>query len=117
MANRRWDKEAVIDALRSLLAKKGRLAQVLINKAEGAPSVTVIIKHFGAISAAYAAIGYKPLPKPSADGKYWSNEEILEGLRKLHKARGYILCRRIITFLAFLRTVTSRAALAPFGRL
>jgi hypothetical protein len=93
--NRRWDKEATIESLRSLLARKGRLTQVSINQAEDTPSVMTVVKHFGSLRAAYAAIGYKPPPRPSADGKYWSNEEILEGLRKLHKAHGYISNRVI----------------------
>jgi hypothetical protein len=93
--NRRWDKEATIESLRSLLARKGRLTQVSINQAEDTPSVMTVVKHFGSLRAAYAAIGYKPPPRPSADGKYWSNEEILEGLRKLYKAHGYISNRVI----------------------
>ena len=94
-ANRRWDKETTIESLRSLLAQKGRLTQVSINQADDSPSVMTVVKHFGSLRAAYAAIGYEPPPRPSADGKYWSNEEILEGLRKLYKAQGYISNRVI----------------------
>jgi hypothetical protein len=97
-ANHRWTKAEVIESLRTVLADHGRLKRALIDQAERAPSVTAIVKHFGSLRAAYAAIGYNPLPRPSGDGKYWSNEDIQEGLRKLYKARGVVLGRLIDDF-------------------
>jgi hypothetical protein len=97
-ANHRWTKAEVIESLRTVLAEHGRLKRALIDQAERAPSVTAIVKHFGSLRAAYAAIGYNPLPRPSGDGKYWSNEDIQEGLRRLYKARGAVLARLIDDF-------------------
>jgi DNA invertase Pin-like site-specific DNA recombinase len=99
-ANPHWDKEAIADSLRSLLAQKGRLSQVVINDAEGAPSAETVANCFGSLNAAYAAIGYDPpgrLPF-GMNGKHWSKKAILTGLQKLYAAHGYISNRLIGSF-------------------
>jgi len=89
---RRWDKGAIIESLRSLLAQKGLLSQALINDTEGAPSAETVVNHFGSLHAAYAAIGYKPPARPpfGINGRYWSEKAVLTGLQKLYAAEGRI---------------------------
>jgi hypothetical protein len=97
-AHRRWDKQAIIESLRSLLEQKGRLTQKLINHTDGAPAAATIVDHFGSLSAAYAAISYEAPPRLPMDGRCWSNREILRGLQKLYNAEGYITNRLIDDF-------------------
>jgi len=99
-ASPRWDNEAITDSLRSLLAQKGRLSQALINIAEGAPSAETVVNHFGSLHAAYAAIGYEPPARPpfGMNGKYWSKQAVLTGLKKLYADQGRISNRLIDRF-------------------
>jgi DNA invertase Pin-like site-specific DNA recombinase len=100
LATPHWDKDSITDSLRSLLAQKGRLTQVLLNETEGAPSAETVVNHFGSLRTAYAAIGYEPpvrLPF-GMNGKYWSNKEVLRGLQKLYTAQGRITNRLIDSF-------------------
>jgi DNA invertase Pin-like site-specific DNA recombinase len=97
LARRRWDKEAIIKFLQSLLAQEGRLSQTLINNSEGVPSAETVVNHFGSLQAAYAAIGYEPLARPpfGINGRYWSKKAVLTGLQKLYAAEGNISNRLI----------------------
>jgi DNA invertase Pin-like site-specific DNA recombinase len=100
LATPHWDKESIAGSLRSLLAQKGRLTQVLLNETEGAPSAETVVNHFGSLRAAYAAIGYEPpvrLPF-GMNGKFWSKKEVLRGLQKLYNAQGRITNRLIDSF-------------------
>jgi recombinase len=95
-----WTKEAITASLKSLLARKGRLTQILIRDAEGAPCADTVTKHFGSLPAAYAAVGYEPPATPpfGMNGKYWSKKAVLTGLQKLHAAEGYTSTRLILSF-------------------
>ncbi|WP_174247926.1 hypothetical protein [Bradyrhizobium sp. S69] len=97
---RHWEKEAIAKSLRTLPAQKGRLSQTLINEAEGVPAAETVVNHFGSLHAAYAAIGYEPLATIpfGMNGKYWSNEAVLRGLKKLYAAQGRISTRLINSF-------------------
>ena len=100
LATPHWDKDSITSSLRSLLAQKGRLTQVLLNETEGAPSAETIVNHFGSLRAAYAAIGYEPpvrLPF-GMNGKFWSKKEVLRGLQKLYTTQGRITNRLIDSF-------------------
>jgi DNA invertase Pin-like site-specific DNA recombinase len=108
-ANRRWDKQAIIDSLQKLLSKKGRLTQILIAEAKDGPCPETVFNHFGSLDAAYAAAGYTPVRRPpfGMNGKYWSRKAVLTGLRKLHSAHGYISNRLIDNLLPCLLPLTS----------
>jgi DNA invertase Pin-like site-specific DNA recombinase len=92
-----WDKETIIKSLRSLLAQKGRLSQLLINAAKGVPSVDTVISRFGSLTSAYAAIGYERPVTTSfgMNGKHWSQKALLSGLHHLYASHGYISIRLI----------------------
>jgi DNA invertase Pin-like site-specific DNA recombinase len=97
---RRWDKEGITDSLQSLLAQKGHLSQALITHTEGVPAAETVVKHFGSLHAAYAALGYKPPARPpfGINGRYWSERAIVTGLQKLYTAAGRISGRLIDGF-------------------
>jgi DNA invertase Pin-like site-specific DNA recombinase len=95
-----WDKEAIIQALSELLARKRRLSQVILNEADGGPCAETVVRRFGSLQAAYDAVGYKPPPMMpfGMNGKFWSKGEVLRGLRKLYKIEGRISTRLIDGF-------------------
>ncbi|WP_234685697.1 recombinase family protein [Bradyrhizobium monzae] len=99
-ANRRWSKETLTKKLQSLLAKEGHLSQKILNNSAGAPAAETVVSHFGSLKAAYAAIGYDPpdIPPFGNNGKHWSKQAVLIGLRKLYAANGYISNRLIDGF-------------------
>jgi DNA invertase Pin-like site-specific DNA recombinase len=61
--SRYYTEEEMLDGLRRLLARKGRLSSLLINKAKDLASSTTYIARFGGVLNAYKLIGYTPLRK------------------------------------------------------
>jgi DNA invertase Pin-like site-specific DNA recombinase len=57
-ARPRHDREELLSALRVLLKKHGRLSASLIKQSPETPCVGAYQKHFGALTAAYDAVGY-----------------------------------------------------------
>jgi DNA invertase Pin-like site-specific DNA recombinase len=51
--------QAVLEALRGILAKEGRLSMDLIERTPGLPSATTIRARFGSLSRAYELVGYQ----------------------------------------------------------
>ncbi|MDA9448255.1 hypothetical protein XI01_16275 [Bradyrhizobium sp. CCBAU 21360] len=80
-----------------MLAEKGRLSQLLINDLKDGPTADTVVNHFGSLTAAYAAVGYQPTPRPAfgMNGRHWSEKAVLSGLRKLHVAHGCVSLRLI----------------------
>lgn len=60
---RRWTREDLLAALGKVLTAHGRLSAALIMASPDAPCVGVYAKHFGKLSAAYSALGYRPSRK------------------------------------------------------
>jgi DNA invertase Pin-like site-specific DNA recombinase len=58
----RCAREDLLQALRKLLAKHGRLSASLIKASRATPSVGAYVKQFGRLTAAYDLLGYKPEP-------------------------------------------------------
>ncbi|WP_316192404.1 MULTISPECIES: recombinase family protein [unclassified Bradyrhizobium] len=92
-----WDKEKVRTSLRELLAQEGYLSHKLLKQTKAAPSWETVVKHFGSLHAAYAAVGYTAPPVScfGNGGKQWSREDVLKGLRKLYAGKGYISTKLI----------------------
>ncbi len=84
--------ERLLRALRSLLEQKGYLSARLIWKSRKCPSPTTYVNHFGSLGEAYALIGYAaPVYRDiSPLGRPWNDEELLDGLRRLHAKHGYV---------------------------
>jgi len=95
--NRQWTRGDILEALKQLLAEKGRLTEALIDQSEGGPSAPTVADRFGSLSAAYAAVGYEPprtLPF-GMNGKSWSKKAIVTGLQKLYNAKDFLTGRLI----------------------
>jgi DNA invertase Pin-like site-specific DNA recombinase len=98
--NRPWDKEKILASLKTLFAESGYLSQKLLNSTEGVPSADAVDRHFGSLYVAYAAAGYDPKNRIffGNNGRYWSENAVIIGLRKLHAAEGRISNRLIESF-------------------
>jgi DNA invertase Pin-like site-specific DNA recombinase len=55
-----WTDDQILDQLRGLLKRVGRLTATIINVDRAAPSVVAIQRRFGGLLEAYKLIGYKP---------------------------------------------------------
>ncbi len=75
--SRRLTSEAMLDSLRAILARHGRLSALIIDECEDAPASTAYRHRFGSLTAAYHLIGYTP---PSDYGFL----EVKSRLRRLH---------------------------------
>ena len=88
---RRPEDGEMLDGLRRVWIRKGKLSSGIINAAKDIPSAVAYAKHFGGVSEAYKLIGY-PLPKDLS----WVHavrltrrinktlcDEICEGVRKV----------------------------------
>jgi DNA invertase Pin-like site-specific DNA recombinase len=84
--------EAVLDLLRGLLQKHGRLSCAIIDAARGVPCTETVANRFGSIRKAYALIGYIPERDETRYGrpKNLSDEQLLVALRGLLKKHGHI---------------------------
>jgi DNA invertase Pin-like site-specific DNA recombinase len=84
--------DELLARLRRLLRKRGRLTEQIINQSEGIPHSEAYRRRFGSVARAYRLIGYKGRPKSHqarwAKTISLTDEQVLEALRKLFRARG-----------------------------
>jgi DNA invertase Pin-like site-specific DNA recombinase len=71
-----WSNDAILEKLRSLLAKKGRLSHTLIVQTKGMPSVGTLRNHFGSCRRACEEAGYE-----NSDKVIFSREQAQRTLR------------------------------------
>jgi DNA invertase Pin-like site-specific DNA recombinase len=76
-----WTDDHILDQLRWLLNRVGRLTGVIINEDRAAPSVATIQHRFGSLHEAYKLIGYNP-------DRIWTDDQMLDQLRWLLKKAG-----------------------------
>jgi DNA invertase Pin-like site-specific DNA recombinase len=112
-ADRFWKREGVTEFLKKLVAQKVRITGRSISQTEGAPSSATITRHFGSLTAAYAAVGYTRRPRLTACGKQWTKDRILAGLHKLQSKSGYISDRLIDSARDLPSSLISGATSAP----
>ena len=84
--------EQLLEGLRELLRRRGRLSSNIIDEDKSIPCATTYENRFGRLRYAYALIGYKP---DRYETRYrrprgLSDEELLEGLRRLWRRHGVI---------------------------
>ena len=58
--SRKYTDEEMLEQLRAVLSKHGRISGILIDEAEGLPSSTAFSHRFGTLVNAYRLIGYNP---------------------------------------------------------
>lgn len=83
--------EVVLNALRGMLLKHGYLSAALIRQSKSVPDLATFRRYFGKLSNAYKEIGYSP-PLHEC---YWSEEAMIESLKRAYAKRGYITSRLI----------------------
>jgi len=72
--------EQIVEALRALLSRNGRLSQKIIDDATGMECARNVRRRFGSLKRAYDLAGYR--------AKVKSNQQILDELRTLLSAKG-----------------------------
>lgn len=122
-----WETDEMLEHLRRLWKRKGRLSSKLINEDKTVPSAVAYFHRFGSLNAAYGLIGY-PLPKDysylhsinmSRDLRSSVCEEICRGVRSVHGTAellpeaGTILLNGNIRVQVFLRKAWSAPGLRP----
>jgi hypothetical protein len=58
--NRKFTNDEMLEALRSILSRHGKISGILIDEAEGLPSSAAFSHRFGSLVSAYRLIGYDP---------------------------------------------------------
>jgi hypothetical protein len=112
MNGRHWSEKALLDGLQELHAKWGFISIRLIDGYPRLPAAACIRRYFGSLAAATKRAGL-PVPDHSeqlrrawrgrkaagADnyfaGVCWTDAELLEALRQLHKQHGYVTANLI----------------------
>jgi DNA invertase Pin-like site-specific DNA recombinase len=95
----RRSKKELLDILRMILRKHGRLTRQIIDDEPGAPPTATYQYHFGGILPAYERIGYDLQRRRNRSlkdrTKSLSNTQLLDLLRKLRRRRGRLSARLI----------------------
>lgn len=79
----------MIRSLKRLFREKKTLSQAIINECPYTPHSHAYWVHFGSLSAVYKRVGFA-CPTTGQRGRYFSDDELLEGIRRLHAKFGYI---------------------------
>jgi hypothetical protein len=116
---RRSDKE-LLDILRKLLRKHGRLSRKIIDEEEGVPPTATYQRRFGGILPAYERIGYDLQRRGNRSAKdrtkSLSNKQLLDLLRKLRRRRGRLSARLIEETKGLPSVTTFRARFGSLSR-
>ena len=84
----------LLDHLRSILEKNGRITHDLIEATAG-PSARAIIGQFGSLQEAYLAVGYSNFDRKRFSVYKFTREQLLDGLRGLLNRTGYLTAELI----------------------
>jgi DNA invertase Pin-like site-specific DNA recombinase len=88
----RYRDKIMLNALKRLLEKEGRLSTRLMVESPVTPDPDSYKKHFGSLLNAFNRIGYKIPARRQAQhgGHHWTESQILAALRKSYAAHGYL---------------------------
>ena len=87
-----YTNEDLLEGLKRLLTEKGTLSSYLIQKASYLPYPDTYARRFGSLSEAYFLIGFN---EPTHDDRsasrlQWSDESLLDVLRRIYLEKGYV---------------------------
>lgn len=85
-----FSKQDMIDRLERLLREKGKLSSATIDYCQYTPCCRTYAEHFGGLRAAYATVGYECRWRVPRRGRKYSDDQLLDGIRRLHAAFGYV---------------------------
>jgi DNA invertase Pin-like site-specific DNA recombinase len=84
---------AMLEALRRVLRRHGRLNGRLLNRTPDAPAAQTYLRYFGSLNRAYDLIGYVP-PRPKGGVSVRARREhMIEALRQAHVRHGHLTVR------------------------
>jgi DNA invertase Pin-like site-specific DNA recombinase len=84
-----FTKADMLERLKRLFKERKRLSSRIIDDCLYTPCARSYDKHFGSRRAAYAIVGYK-CRAVARRGRWYSNDELLDGIRRLHNKFGYV---------------------------
>lgn len=86
----RLSDDELLEKLRELLRRRGKLTRLIIEESSSVPSITVYVSRFGGLRRVYGLIGYRsdPYRHLSPRPHCLSREELLDALRRLLRERG-----------------------------
>jgi hypothetical protein len=79
----------MLRSLKRLFREKKTLSQAIINECPYTPSAHAYWAHFGSLPALYRRVGFT-CPPTGTRGRTFSDDELLDGIRRLHATFGYI---------------------------
>ncbi|WP_181181210.1 recombinase family protein [Mesorhizobium sp. B1-1-5] len=79
----------MIRSLKRLFREKKKLSEAVIDECPYTPSSHAYWVHFGSLPALYRSVGFTCPPR-GLRGRYFSDDELLNGIRRLHAKFGYI---------------------------
>lgn len=79
----------MIRSLKRLFREKKKLSEAIIDECPYTPSSHAYWVHFGSLPALYRTVGFM-CPSTGQRGKYYSDEELLDGIRRVHATHGYV---------------------------
>ncbi|TGT37102.1 recombinase family protein [Mesorhizobium sp. M4B.F.Ca.ET.169.01.1.1] len=88
-------KQDMIDRLQRLLKEKGKLSSAIIDCCRYTPSSRTYAEHFGGLRTAYATVGYECRWRVPKRRDNYSDDQLLDGIRRLHATFGYVTIRLI----------------------
>ncbi|MBN8844325.1 MAG: recombinase family protein [Sphingomonadales bacterium] len=92
-------KQELLSRLAQLLEEEGHLSGPLVDRCPYLPNRMALRNNFGSVRAAFRMVGYE-IPSRCAknpDGHVYSNEDLLDELRRIHRERGYLCAHAIVT--------------------
>lgn len=90
-----YAKPQLVRSLRRLLEEKKKLSLAIINACSYTPCSGTYVHHFGSLQAAYAAVGYKQSWADRKPYSHYTDEELIDGICRLHNEFGYVTSSHI----------------------
>lgn len=84
---RRWTEADLIDGLKALLSREGKLNRELISQDADLPSPYLVLRRFGTLEAAYEKAGFR-LVRPCKRPMITTEEALVDGLHRLLETHG-----------------------------
>jgi len=86
----RYSDRQLLDGLRRLLEREGRLSYRLVAAAKDIPHWTTYKQRFGSLREGFRRIGYTRLRPPAPRVRTWSEHEAIAELRRVFAKYGYV---------------------------
>jgi DNA invertase Pin-like site-specific DNA recombinase len=92
-------KQELLTRLARLLDDEGYLSGPLVDRCSYLPNRMALRNNFGSVRAAFRIVGYEIPSREAkdAEGHVYSDEDMLEELRRIHRERGYLNGHAIVT--------------------